>query len=135
MAEITVNPRVLKSISVLIASTEYADAIASFQFVPAQTVMTWKGGKPDATFTDVTDPTWTCNIKLAQDWDTAGSLANYLIAHAGEQTPVTFIPTGGATVSGTLILAVPPIGGDINAWLEGTISCGVVGAPTITPAG
>lgn len=129
-----VTVQLLKEISVIIDGTEYADSIASFQFVPSQTVQTWKGGRRDATYTDVTDATWTCNMKLAQDWDTSASLANYLLAHAGERQEATFIPTGGATVTGTLILAVPPIGGDVNAWLEGTISCGVEGAPTVTPA-
>lgn len=138
MPEITVAPKIFKKFAVTLgdASTDdYAPAVASCKFTPSSSTQTWKGGTPDAVFTDITSPTWVCAMKIAQDWTNATSLVNYLFAHAGERVPATFVPVeGGPTVSATLILAAPEIGGDIDAWGETTVQHGVDGAPALTPA-
>lgn len=139
-----VAPTMLKNISVVVTqngvddtdSNEYADAMSSFQFVPAQAVSTWRGGTPTAVFTDISAPTWTCVIKLAQDWHTGNSFANWLLSKSGTTQKVIFKPHGNVTsaaaFAANIIVAVPPIGGDIDAWLEAGITCGVQGAPTVT---
>lgn len=119
------------------ANLDFADAVPSFQLAPQQSVSTWKGGRPTAVYSDISSPVWQATLTLAQDWDNLASFANYLLTNAGKQTAFEWRP-GGATgtvkVAGTLILAAPAIGGDIDAWLSAQITCGVVGVPTITGA-
>lgn len=114
-------------------STEYAAAVASAKFAPAQTTNTWKGGAPGAVFTSMSKPVYSCAMKIGQDYDGAASLTNFLMAHAGEQVNVTFKYNNGATIAAKLILAAPEIGGDIDAVLDTTITHGVVGVPVVTP--
>jgi len=89
-------------------------------------------------FTDVTSPTWLCDMTLAQDWANAASLVNYLLTNYGTQKTCVFKPnnSGGAgaipTFTATLILAAPEIGGDIDAWATTTVQHAVVGVPVKT---
>lgn len=134
--EPTFAPKQMHNISVVIdaagANVEFRSAIQSFSFTPSSTVSTTTGGTPNAVFTDVSPATWTCVIKFLQDIEKSGSLQNYMIANAGQRKTVDFIPTGGAKVSATLVLTAPPIGGDMNTWLDASVTCGVVGVPTIS---
>lgn len=137
--EPTFAPKQMHNISVVIdpdqpAPLEFRKATQSFQFVPAQSVTTTTGGTPDAVFTDVSPATWTLSWKLLQDIEASGSLQNWLIAHAGEQHKIHFTPFGGRSVEATILIAAVPIGGDMNAWLDGTATCGVLGAPVYVPA-
>lgn len=135
MNAIAVTPSIFKKFVVTIDTDDYAPAVASCKFTPSSSVQTWKGGTPDAVFTDVSSPTYTCTMKLAQDWVTPTSLSNYLHTHAGETVAATFVPVdGGATITATLVLAAPEIGGDIDAWGETTVQHAVQGKPTITQA-
>ena len=135
MSTVAVAPSTFKKFQVQIATDDYAPAVASCKFTPNQTTSTWKGGTPDAVFTDVSTPTWTCAMKIAQDWKTPGSLSAYFLAHAGEEVAATFVPVeGGMSVAATLVLAPPEVGGDIDAWGETTVTHACKGAPTFTPA-
>lgn len=131
MASIDFEAKTLTAISCTVGGTEYAEAVASARFIPAQTINTWKGGTPDAVFSSSTKPTYTCAMKLGQDYETSGSLANYLMAHAGEAVSFVFRYNGGRTITATLLIAAPEIGGDIDAILDTTITHGVSGVPVL----
>jgi hypothetical protein len=122
----------LTGISCVIGSVEYAKAVASVKFTPATTINTWKGGTPDAVFTKATKATYSCAMKLGQDYDDAASLANYFMAHAGETVEAAFKFNSGKTITAQLVIVPPEIGGDIDAMLDTTITHGVVGAPVIS---
>jgi hypothetical protein len=113
---------------------EFRKAIQSISFQPSQTTSTVVGGTKDSVFTDISPATWTCNMKLLQDLIRSGSLVNYLIANQGLTKQIDVVPYPGSPVkiSANIILAVPPIMGDMNAWLDATLQHGVVGAPNIT---
>lgn len=138
MGQIQVTPRVLKNIGVRINGDDYANAIASMKFIPSASIQTWKGGTPDAVFTDVTSATWVCEIKYAQDFESATSLAIYFLQHQGETEEVLFYPygftDGAPNFSAHLIYAPGEIGGDIDAWLESTVQHAVSGTPFFNPA-
>lgn len=124
----------LNELSVIIGTTEYADAVASVRFTPSTSINVWKGGLPASTFTKATKATYTCAMKIGQDIDQATSLFNYLLQHAGETIQnVKFRYNSGAVVTATLVIVPPELGGDIDSWLDSTITHGVIGAPVITP--
>jgi hypothetical protein len=125
--------KTLSGISCVLEGVEYAEAVASVRFTPAQTVNTWKGGTPDAVFSSMTKPVYSCAMKIGQDYDDAASFTNYLMEHAGESVAATFIFNSGSTIAATLLLAAPEIGGDIDAIMDTTITHGVKGVPVITP--
>lgn len=126
--------KTLTSISCVINETEFAEAVASARFTVAQQVNTWKGGSPDAVFTSMTKPVYSCVMKVGQDYEDAASLTSYLAAHAGEEVEASFRYNSGRVVQATLILAAPEIGGDIDAVMDTTITHGVVGVPVVLPA-
>lgn len=134
--EVTVTGRQLTDISVIFdaagANTEFREAVQSFQFVPSTSIVTAKGGRPGAVFTGVAGGTWQLNMKLLQDIEKATSLVNYLNANAGKTKTVDFIPNGGAKVSATIVIAPVALGGDIDAFLDATLSMGVKGAPVVS---
>lgn len=124
----------LTGISCVMNGVEYAKAVASVKFTPSTTINTWKGGTPDAVFTKATKPTYTCAMKIGQDYEDAASLANYLMQHAGETVDADFRFNSGKIISAALVIVPPEIGGDIDAMLDTTITHGVVGVPTIAAA-
>lgn len=125
------NTRKLKNISVVIdATTEYAGCTQSFQFVPQTTTDSTQGGTPSSIWTDTTITGWQLQWKFLQDSETLQSLTDYLYLHAGEAHDVAFVPYGGTGWTAKVVLPAPPIGGDMNAWLADTITCGVRGKPT-----
>lgn len=126
--------KTLTSLSCVLDGTEFAEAVASVRFTPAQSTNTWKGGTPAAVFSSITKPVYSCAMKVGQDYDDAASLTNYLMEHAGESVEAVFSFNSGATITATLLLAAPEIGGDIDAVLDTTITHGVSGVPVITPA-
>lgn len=135
MAEIAVTARVFKEFIVEFGADDHGAATASCKFTPNQSVQTWKGGKPSAVFTDMGAPTWTCEMKLAQDWTGATSLVKFLLSNAGTEQAFEFTPVdGGPSFTATLVIAAPQIGGDIDAWGETTVTHGVQGAPVLVPA-
>lgn len=136
MASIGIAPFVLKDMILSVGTDSYEQAVSSVQFVPSSSTVTWQGGTPASTFTDQTTPSWTCTLGYAQDWTTVNSLAQYLLANAGQQKAVVFKPQGIATgkpsFAATLIIAPGPIGGDVNTVQVATVTLGVIGAPVKT---
>lgn len=134
MAQIGITPVLLKNFEFIVDVDDFAAACPSILFTPSQAISVWKGGTPGAIYTDVSNPTWQCTTKIGQDWETTGSLVNYLFSNQGALKTVKFRPLKKA--SGTskqwtaqLYLGAPAIGGDIDSWAETTVTHGVLGAP------
>lgn len=133
MASVGVKPSIFKNYKIKIGADNYEAAVSSFKFTPSGGIQTWKGGTPAAVFTDVVNPTWTCDLKVAQDWETTGSLAQYLLANQGKTVAVEFFPLAtGPKFAASITLTAPEIGGDIDAWGESTVQCAVQGQPSFT---
>jgi hypothetical protein len=138
MATIAAAPFVLKDALFQVGADNYEAHVSSVVFTPSSSGITWQGLTPASAFSDAGAPTWTCTIQYAQDWKTANSLAQYLLANAGTQKVVIFKPQGATTGSpiftATLVIVPGPIGGDVNTVQVGTVTCGVIGVPVKTAA-
>jgi hypothetical protein len=125
MPAITVKPLILKDCLLTIGASDYQASVSSAKFTPSGGIQVWKGLTPTSVHTSADTPTWTLDLKYVQDWETAGSLSNYLFAHEGETVACTFEPkAGGATVTANITITSGGIGGDVDAWGEETVSLG-----------
>lgn len=126
MAQIAVAPRVQKNLSLTIGTDTYEKHVSSVQWAPSSSSVEWRGGTPDAVFTDSTPATWTANVTLVQDWETPDSLCNFLLDHAGEQVVAKYKPeaTGDFEITATITIVPPAIGGAVGAFNESTVAMG-----------
>lgn len=112
---------------------DYAAAFDTIQLVPSTSTSTWTGLKRN-TFTDVSPATWTMTGNGAQDWETDGSLSEFLHEHEGETRPYLLRPkSGGTAFKGSMILAPGAIGGAGNATAAFQVTFGLTGKPVIVP--
>lgn len=136
MAQINVNPIVLKDVLFQVETDSYEKHVSSVEFVPSASVVNWKGLSPAAVFTDSTTATWTCNVAFAQDWATTNSLSRYLFDNEGDEIDVTFEPVnGGAGFTATLIVTPGSIGGSVDSVAVSTVTFAVKGRPVYVAAG
>ncbi len=138
MAEIAVEPFVMKDVSLVIGggANDYKGHCSRVRFDPNVTrnTVTWKGLSPTARFSESTQQpaAWTAALAIAQDWENAASLANYLLEHEGEEVVCLFEPkAGGQAFGAILVLAPPTIGGDVDAVATSEVVLGVVGKPEL----
>jgi hypothetical protein len=133
MPVINVAPFVIKDAVLSIATDQYEKHVSGVLFTPNTSGITWQGMTPDSAFSDSSNPTWTCQLDYAQDWTTANSLAQYLLANAGQQKVCVFKPLGATTgkplFTATLLIVPGPIGGAVNAVQTATVTMGVIGQP------
>lgn len=130
MSTVQVKPLNFTDYRIRIGVDNFESAIPSCKFTPTTSTSTWKGGTPADTFTATGSPTWVCDLKFAQDWENEDSLSLYMLNHAGEEKEIEFFPNAiGPSFTADIILVAPEIGGDIDAWGESTVSCGVQGKP------
>lgn len=138
MASVEVSPLYMSQCTFTVDADDYEAAVDQVTFTPASSTQTWQGMKAGAVFTRAAQATWTCQIEFAQDYSTAGSLANYLFANEGQQKAVTFVPdttdTASPTIAGTIIITPGAIGGKVNAFATASVTLPMTGKPTITPA-
>ena len=133
MTAILAKPYVFKDGLVKIDADTFEHAVSGFSLVPTQSTVTWQAIVPAGAFSDSTSPSWTCTVNYAQDWDTDGSLSQYLMDNAGQTKTVEFTPAnagaGSTTFTVDVIIAPGPIGGEVNTVQTGSVSMGVVGEP------
>ena len=128
-------PYVARHVSFLLDATEYAAEVSDAQLVPAATVQTWQGLTPPSQYSDVGPATWTVSLTLAQDYNEALSLATFLFDNEGSTVPMTYEPQeGGTSFAANVIITPGLIGGPVNSYAEATVTLGVQGKPTRTPA-
>ena len=126
MAENVPTPRMQKHIVVTIGENSYSGHVSACSLVPSNTIATWQGGTPDASFSETSPSTWTANLNVIQDWENPGSLCNFLLANEGEQARLTYKPHADGVFStvSTVTLVAPQIGGTVNAYNESAVTLG-----------
>lgn len=137
MTVIAPKPFTFRDMTFKVGSDNYEAGVSKVELVPTTSTVIFKGAAPGATFTDVTEASWVANVEYAQDWETPGSLSNYLHEHAGETVEVEFVPRRGVdqpSVTATVVLVPGSIGGTVDQTAKGSVSLGVQGKPVITPA-
>src|SRR5512138_814193 len=136
MTQIAIVPIMLKDILLQIGTDNYETNVSKVLFEPESTIEAWQGLTPASAFTDATVPVWTCTLDYAQDWVTANSLAQYLLANVGQTKVAVFKPQGATTGkpiwTANLIIVPGPFGGEVNKYMVGTVKLGVAGQPVKT---
>lgn len=141
MATVPVQPRLLRNYLFTVDADEFAAALESIQFAPSASAQTWTGGN-GVTHSDMPPATWLCNVGHIQDWETIGSLGEYLLTNEGEQVEVKFVPNPdaggvGPTFTATVTLTPSAIGGTNGAWPSSSVALPstkpVLTRPTPTP--
>ena len=136
-------PIVIKNADLVLGSeadgTDYAIELTSIALTPDVSPERIKTAKPEGRFSSVDDPEWNLDLGYVYgkyaDADAQVSLADYLMAHVGEQIPFTFRPkTGGAGYSGIVTLVPGAIGGDQGAFSTQSVSLPLEGQPAAVEA-
>lgn len=113
-------------------TNDYEAHVSQVQFDPNTPSAVFKGLTPGGAKTFVGEPSWTCALAYAQDWENEDSLSRFLLAHQGESIPCLFEPVkGGQGFEATLIITPGSIGGSVDAVATATVTLGVDGAPTL----
>jgi hypothetical protein len=135
MAQIAVNPLVLKDVVLEIGTDTYEKHVSSVTFTPSAETISWQGLNPAAKFTDVAAAEWTCVLEYVQDWETTNSLSRYLFENEGETVAAEFKPRSGSGPSFTANLTITPgaIGGTVNAYATTSVTLGS-DKPVLVPA-
>lgn len=136
MAQIAVNPFIMKDCTLTVAADSYEAHVSAVELVPSSSTVNWKGLTPAAVFSFGTNATWVANLSFAQDWATANSLSRYLFENEGEEIEAVFEPVaGGPSVTATLLIAPGSIGGAVDSVAVSTVSLGVKGKPALEAVG
>jgi hypothetical protein len=134
MVDIAVAPIVMKKARFLVPTDNYAAHVSSVTITPTTPTFSW-AGLAGNTFNAAGTATWVCAIEYAQDWETANSLSQYLLANEGTTITVELEPVdGGAAFTVPLIVAPGAIGGAVNTVATGSVSLPCTGKPTLVPA-
>lgn len=126
MAEINVAPKLIKEITITVGTDSFSKHVNNCKYTPSSSKQEWRGGTPDSVFTDQTAATWELALTLIQDWESATSLCNFLLAHAGETAKIVYKPIAGGKVSfeSNVIIVAPEIGGAVGTFNESTVTMG-----------
>ena len=126
MAQIGVAPKVQKNLRLKVGDDNYELHVSSVDWTPASTQQTWQGGTPEASFTDQSVATWTCNITAIQDFETTDSFVNLCLANAGEAVEVEYTRDAADAFkfTATITLVPPTIGGPVGQYNEATMAFG-----------
>jgi len=136
MAIINPSPIMMGNASIKIggaSGNNYEGAVSSVEFQPSGGSVNFKGLAATATYTYATSPTWQLALTFAQDWETTGSLSNYLFDNQNKTVQVDVFPvagTGKKGFSAQVIIQPGSIGGAVDSVAVATVTLGVIGAPT-----
>lgn len=122
-----VEPFVLKDVDLVIDAHNFAAHVSTVEWVPSASTVTWKGLKPDSTFSDVGTATYSCNLGYAQDWSDPNSLSAFLMDHEGEKLDAIFVPQSGSGMpafTATLTITPGRIGGTVDAFTDASVTLG-----------
>jgi hypothetical protein len=132
MALIAVQPFALTNATVKVGTSNFETSVSQVEFVPTVPTFGFKGLTPNSAVNFPGSASWVVNLTAAQDWDTTGSLANYLLASAGTTVVMDFVPkVGGKTFRASVTLQPGTIGGSVDTVPTFSVTLQVVGAPSI----
>lgn len=124
MATITPVPLVMKDCLVKIAADNFEASLSGVTLTPTTPTFVFTGLTPAAKYTAVGNPDWNAQLDYVQDWETAGSLSNYLLANIGKTVAMEFTPkskTGKIFKSNVTILP-GAVGGTGNALATSSVT-------------
>lgn len=135
MADIAIDPIVLKNVSLLIPTDNYSTSVSSVTFTPTTSTITWSGLGLN-TYTGSSIATWVCAIEYAQDWKTPNSLSQYLFNNEGNEVNMTFKPelNDGPSFTAPILIVPGAIGGAVNAVSVASVSLPCAEKPSLVPA-
>ena len=131
MSVIAVKPIVMKNVSLIIETDDYAKHVSSVVFSLEQPEISWTG-LDGTVHTELGPETWKATVAYAQDWDTPDSLSEYLFENRGTSKTVKFQPRAGsgeAEFTAECVLATGQIGGAVGEFANSTAAFGMAGAP------
>ena len=135
MANIAVAPFALTDATVKVAADNYEAAVSAIEFVPTVPTFNFVGLTPASVFNFAGAPAWVVNLSGAQDWATATSLSNYLLANAGKTVEMQFAPIkGGKTYKANVTIVPTSIGGTVNSVPVFSVTLQVQGQPALVTA-
>lgn len=130
MATIALTPFGLTDAVVKVAADNYEAAISAIEFVPTVPTFNFTGLTPASVYNFAGSPAWVVNLSGAQDWATATSLSNYLLANAGKTVKMQFAPIkGGKAFEANVTLVPTTIGGTVNTVPVFSVTLQVQGQP------
>jgi len=126
MAQIAVQPLILKDMILTIGTDSYEKHVSGVLIEPQTTKKTWRGGTPSATFSDVSIDSWTCRLDYVQDWETTNSLSDYLLDNAGETKAAVITPASGVGQKFSVNIGIipGPIGGKVGDYTNSSVTLG-----------
>lgn len=129
------TPLFMKDAVLTIDSNNFQAEVSKVELTPSSSTSTWKGLTPAAVYTNTSAATWTAALTFAQDWDDPNSLSRFLFEHEGETFAAVFAPkAGGQAFTVNIVVTPGAIGGQVDAFSEGTVTLGVAGRPVyVTP--
>jgi hypothetical protein len=129
----TLVPIILGNALLTFGADEYQGHVSSATFTPSSSIVNWRGLTPTSSYSFPVTATWTLDLELAQDWESADALSRYLFENEGETVSVTFEPVnGGETVTADVIITPGAIGGAVDAVAVSSVSLGVKGKPVLS---
>lgn len=138
MGVINPSPKAIKNMLVQIGTDSYEKAVSSCKFVPsAPSPVEFRGGTPDAVYTDQAPSTWAAQITLAQDYEDEDSFFNFCLDHEGETATITYKPDAAGTFGMTapVTIVAPEVGGDVGAFPTTSLTFPCNAKPTRVPVG
>lgn len=134
------KPYMMKNVDMIIGDEatgpNFKCQVRGVKLNPEVSVQRTKTACPTGQYAAVDDPEWTAELTYLYGMDDgegtiANVLADYLLAHAGEELPILFRPvSGGAGYSGTILTIPGTIGGDYGSFSEQSVSLPMIGQPT-----
>lgn len=133
MTNIALNPITVNAATLKIDADNYEAAIGSAVFTPSTKTSSFTAINGQ-TYQSQAPATWTLDVNFAQDFETAGSLSNYLHAHEGESKEAVLTEVeSGATFTATISIAPGAIGDAAGSIAQSKVSLGST-KPVVTPA-
>ena len=126
MPEINPAPRLVKHVTFTLGTDSFSKHVNNVKFARSSSMQEWRGGTPDAVYSDETAPTYAVEITGIQDWETSASLCNYLLDHEGETVDFSYMPNAAGKVAfdSEVTIAAPEIGGPVGTYNEFSITMG-----------
>lgn len=117
-------PRLVRHITLTVGNTSFSKHVNNCTFTPTASSSEWRGGTPDAVFTDSPPASWANALTFVQDWETENSLCNYMLEHDGEKADIIYKPQAEGSVSflAEVTIVAPTIGGAVGAFNESTVT-------------
>lgn len=134
MSTIANAAKTLKDYLLKVDADNYEKHVNSVLFNPPSTqTVTWDGPVGTSLSDESTNGPWTVDIGYVQDWETADSLANYLLTNDGQTKTIEFVPINGAAgqpkFTADVVIHAGPIGGTKGQYMTSTVKLTCKAAP------